>query len=144
MEKIWHPSSSGLFESGINCKIILDVMYHFKDDIEYGNILRRLCEGNLTENGIRTLNARVIGRNNLESPKTMEGDTCYGCPRNKECNSFTAAGFRRHLNDTHPDSNSSDPPPKHTMIIKGFIESLKGSKGRLDMKSFDRRIFELG
>ena len=122
-EKIWYPSSSGLFESSINCTIILDVMHRFKDDTEYGNIRRRLCKGNLTENYIRTLSAGVIGRNNLELPKHFEGDICYGCTRNKERNSVTAAGFHELLKRTHPDDNttSGDLAPQHIMIIKGSI-----------------------
>ena len=51
-----HPSSSGKFEQHVNCAIILDSIHHFQDDKRYGEILKRLCSGDLTEEDIEWIN----------------------------------------------------------------------------------------
>ena len=69
---LWHPESGGFFEKFINCAIVLDGMHRFKDDTQYGELLKRLCNGTLTEEDINLLNTRVLGRNGLKLPKALD------------------------------------------------------------------------
>ena len=132
-EILWHPSSSKRFEQHVNCVIILEGMHRFRDDRRYGDMLKRLCAGELTEDDIKWINTRVLGCNGLELPKDLEGDACYACWKNMERNSITAALFEKHLQATHPPKNSKDLPPSNTLIIEAGIESrTECSKRSLD------------
>ena len=103
-EILWHPSSSNHFENSLNCAIVLDGMHRFTNDKVYGDLLKRLCQNELTEDDTALLNTRVIGQNGLTLPANITGDTCYACPTNKERNSITASIFKRHIQATHPDA----------------------------------------
>ena len=142
-EKLWHQSSSRLFEDNINCCIILDGLHRFKDDEEYGRILQRLCRGKLTQDDVDRINTRLVGRNGVVLPKVLEGDSCYACSTNSERNAVTAGIFREHLQATHPDAGSDEVPPKHTIIIKGLVESPSRSSKKVD-RALHKRITELG
>ena len=141
-EKLWHPSSTRHFENNINCAIILDGIHRFKDDEEYGRILQRLCQGDITEADVKKLNERFVGANGVDLPKKPQGDTCYACATNKQRNAVTAAIFRDHLKRTHPPAGDDRDPPKHTIIIKGLVES--GKNSRVKIGPLRKRITELG
>jgi hypothetical protein len=143
---LWHPSSSCHFENSINCAVILDGMHRFKDNMPYGEKVKHLCTNELTEEDIENINTRVIGRNGLTLPKKLDGDTCYACPTNKERNLVTAAIFNEHIRKTHPDANTDELPPSHTIIIKADVKPSKGKeqKSKWNLKSLRRRIMELG
>lgn len=141
-EKLWHPSSTRHFENNINCAIILDGIHRFKDDEEYGRILQRLCRGDMMEADVKKLNERFVGANGVDLPKRPQGDTCYACATNKQRNAVTAAIFRDHLKRTHPPAGDSRDPPKHTIIIKGLVES--GKNSRVKIAPLRKRITELG
>ena len=142
-EILWHPSSSKRFEQHVNCVIILEGMHRFRDDRRYGDMLKRLCAGELTEDDIKWINTRVLGCNGLELPKDLEGDACYACWKNMERNSITAALFEKHLQATHPPKNSKDLPPSNTLIIEAGIES-RTECSKKKFRSLRRRILELG
>ena len=127
---LWHPASKGFFEKFINCAIVLDGMHQFKDDIQYGKLLKRLCNGTLTEEDINLLNTRVLGRNGLKLPKTLLGDTCYATPTNKERNSISAGIVEQHIKDTHPIIDCDDLPPNHTIFIEAEMRN-QGEGGLL-------------
>ena len=143
-EILWHPSSSGKFEQVVNCAIILEGIHRFKDNRRYGEMLKRLCSGELTEEDIDWVNTRVLGRDGLKLPKSLEGNACYACHTNKERNAVTAAIFDKHLRATHPHKDSSDLPPTHTLIIEADIQPARGSGEGKNMTSLRRRILELG
>ena len=142
LQKLWHPNSTRHFENNLNCAIILDGIHRFKDDEEYGHILQRLCRGEMREADVAKLNERYVGAEGIDLPKKLQGDTCYACPTNKERNAVTAAIFRDHLKRTHPRAEDNWDPPKHTIIIKGLIESREGS--RANIAPLRKRITELG
>ena len=110
-EILWHPSSSKRFEQHVNCVIILESMHRFRDDRRYGDMLKRLCAGELTEDDIKWINTRVLGYNELELTKDLEGNACYACWKNME----RAALFEKPLQATHP--------PKNSKVIEAGIES---------------------
>ena len=67
-QMLWHPASLGLFGRIVDCAITLDGMHRFRDDRRHGEMLKRLCTGDLTEEDIAWINTRVIGCNGLTLP----------------------------------------------------------------------------
>ena len=144
-EILWNPGSSRHFENSLNCAIVLDGMHRFKDDLRYGEMLKQLCSGEMTQEDINWINTRVIGKNGLTLPDETDGDTCYACPVNKERNSVTAGIFSDHIQKTHPDADSDTLPPSHTIIIEADIKSSKSRNNTsLNIRPLRRRIVELG
>ncbi len=107
----------------MNCIIFLDNGHRFKDDPEYGEMLKRMWFGDLTKRDRERINTRVIGSNGITLPSTFDGDACYACPTNKERNSISSGNFERHIKKTHPAVDSVHLPPKHTIIIEADIRS---------------------
>ena len=141
---LWHPSSGGDFERNLNCAIVLEGTHRFRDDQWYGNMLKRICTGQITQEDIDKINTRVVGRNGLQLPKVIGGNTCYACPYNDERNAITAAIFAQHVRETHPTKESNDLPPEHTLMIEADIKPLEESNEMGGFRSLRRRILELG
>ena len=57
---LWHPSSGGDFERNLNCAIVLEGTHRFRDNRWYGNMLKRICSGQITQEDIDKINTRVI------------------------------------------------------------------------------------
>jgi hypothetical protein len=57
----------------IDAIIIFDNDHCFKEDPEYGKMLKRMREGNLTCEDRERINTRVIGHNGLELPCVLKG-----------------------------------------------------------------------
>lgn len=131
---LFSSTSSGHWENCINATIILDNSHRFKDDPEYGKLLKRMWIGGLTKKDRDILNTRVIGHNGLTLPAKFEGDACYACPTNKERNAISATSFENHVNQTHPNVHSTNDPPHHTIIVEAAINSSlsKRSKQKID------------
>jgi hypothetical protein len=53
--------------------IILDNEHCFKEDHEYGQMLKRMWSGDLTKEDWMRINTRVLGTNGLELPPEFEG-----------------------------------------------------------------------
>ncbi len=53
--------------------IILDNEHRFKEDSEYGQMLKRMWSGDLTKEDWMKINTRVLGTNSLELPPEFEG-----------------------------------------------------------------------
>ncbi len=53
--------------------IILDNEHQFKEDPEYGQMLKRMWSGDLTKEEWMTINTRVLDTNCLELPPEFEG-----------------------------------------------------------------------
>jgi hypothetical protein len=51
----------------------LDNEQRFKEDPEYGQMLKRMWSGDLTKEDWMRINTRVIGTNGLELPSVFEG-----------------------------------------------------------------------
>ncbi len=64
--------SSQHWENCINAVIILDNEYCFKKDPEYGQMLKRMWSGDLTNEDWIRINTRVLGTNSLELPPECE------------------------------------------------------------------------
>jgi hypothetical protein len=53
--------------------IILDNEHRFKEDLEYGQMLKRMWSGDLTKDDRKRINSRVLGTNGLELPPDFGG-----------------------------------------------------------------------
>jgi hypothetical protein len=72
-ELLFSSLSSGLWDNSINVVIILDNNHCFKEDPEYGKMLKRMWNGDLTNEDQKQINTRVIEYQGLKLPTTFEG-----------------------------------------------------------------------
>jgi hypothetical protein len=72
-ELLFTSKSTQVWDQNINAIIILDNKYCFKEDQEYGKMLKRMWEGDLTLEDKPRMNTRVIGINGLELPSMLQG-----------------------------------------------------------------------
>jgi hypothetical protein len=72
-ELLFSSLSSQHLENCINAVIILDNEHCFKEDSEYGQMLKRIWSGDLTKEDQMRINTRVLGTNGLELPPEFEG-----------------------------------------------------------------------
>jgi hypothetical protein len=72
-ELLFPSLSSQHWENCINAVIILDNEHRFKEDPEYGQMLKRMWSGDLTKDDRKRINSRVLGTIGLELPPDFEG-----------------------------------------------------------------------
>ena len=72
-ELLFSSLSSQHWENCINAVIILDNEHRFKEDPEYGQMLKRMWSGDLTKEDRMRINSRVLGSSGLELPPDFEG-----------------------------------------------------------------------
>ena len=72
-ELLFSSLSSGLWDNSINVVLILENDHRFKEDPEYGKMLKRMWNGDLTNEDQKQINTRVIGYQGLTLPTTFEG-----------------------------------------------------------------------
>jgi ATP-dependent DNA helicase PIF1 len=70
---LFSSKSSKEWDSNINAIIILDNEHYFKEDPEYGKMLKRILNGDLTLEDKQRINTRVIGDNGPELPSMLQG-----------------------------------------------------------------------
>ena len=72
-ELLFSSLSSKHWENCINAVIILDNEHRFKEDPEYGQMLKRMWSGDLTKEDRMRINSRVLGSSGVELPPKFEG-----------------------------------------------------------------------
>lgn len=72
-ELLFSSLSSQHWENCINAVIILDNEHRFKEDPEYGQMLKRMWSGDLTKEDRMRINTRVLGSSGVELPPDFEG-----------------------------------------------------------------------
>ena len=72
-ELLFSSLSSKHWENCINAVIILDNEHRFKEDPEYGQMLKRMWSGDLTKEDRMRINSRVLGSSGVELPPDFEG-----------------------------------------------------------------------
>ena len=72
-ELLFSSLSSQHWENCINAVIISDNDHRFKEDPEYGQMLKRMWSGDLTKDDRMRINSRVLGTSGLELPPDIEG-----------------------------------------------------------------------
>jgi len=102
--------------------------HRYKDDPEYGQIMKRMWLNYLTKKDRKLINTRVVEENGLKLPSTFLGDACYACPSNREQNAISGGSFERHILSTHPSFESQELPPEHTIVIEADIRSTRSKQ----------------
>ena len=74
LDLLFSSLSSKHWDNCINAIIILDNNHRFKEDPEYGQMLKRMWNGDLTTEDCKRINSRVIGYNGLQLPSNIEGE----------------------------------------------------------------------
>ncbi len=72
-EFLFSSLSSQHWENCINAVIILNNEHCFKEDLEYGQMLKKMWSGDSTKEDHKRTNTRVLGTNGLEFPPELEG-----------------------------------------------------------------------
>jgi hypothetical protein len=103
----------------INCYVELTGQHRFKDDPEFGNILKRIRQGCPTAEDIATINTRIINGDYPNAPTMADlpNNLAYAVYRNLDRSAIINGVFAEHIKDTH-SNDKSIPPPAHTLIIR--------------------------
>ena len=113
-------TNSGLWENSINVAIILNNSHRFKDDPEFGEILKRMWDGSFTREDCNKINQRVLG-SKVQLPKVdVDADISYACWKNSERVSIHASTFQKHV-PNFPLVDNDENPPEHTVVIEADI-----------------------
>eukprot|EP00957_Ditylum_brightwellii_P154124 11729541-Ditylum_brightwellii.AAC.1 len=76
------------------------------------------------------INKRVINPKNGIVPPSDDPNISYACGTNKQRNGVIAGHFQQHILSTHPDVDSDEDPPGHTLMIEAsFTSSKEASTG---------------
>jgi len=116
-------ASATAWEQALNCAIFLNNSHRFKDDPEYGRILERMRMGETTLADREEINMRVINPKNGIVPPSDDPNISYACSTNKQRNGVIAGHFQQHILSTHPDLDSDEDPPDHTLMIEASFTS---------------------
>ncbi len=114
------------WEQKLNAVVILENKHRFKDDPQYGKLLKKMWMKDISRKDRIWLNTRVVTNEGFTLPKAEEfgiKDVVYATPYNKERNSITAGNFKDHIEQTHPSIDDIDDPPSHTIIIEAEMLS---------------------
>ena len=103
----------------INCYVELTGQHRFKDDPEFGNILKRIREGRPTAEDIAKLNTRIVNGDYPNAPTMADlpHNLAYAVYRNVDRAAINNGIFAEHIRQTH-SSDKSVRPPDHTLIIR--------------------------
>ena len=134
---LFSQESSHAWADLLNAVVILQSDHRFKEDPQYGKLLQRMWEDDLGKKDRQWLNERTVG--SVEVPVLPDDfgglDVVYAAPKNTERNSISAGNFKRHILETHPNIDSSDVPPNHTVIVEANItSSVRGKKNKKNQK----------
>ena len=83
----------------LNRAIFLNKSHRFKEDEQFGKVLRRLRHGNITIDDIKWINERFVENNNVSLPSADK--IRYACNTNEHRNAVSNALFKKHLEATH-------------------------------------------
>ena len=124
----------GLWDTAINVAIVLDNSHRFKDDPEYGCILKRMWNGTFTKDDCNKVNQRLIGRSIRLPEPDISSDISYACWSNKERTTVHASLFQEHIKN-FPGFDSDIDPPDHTVILEATIGKASGRRPRATKNS---------
>ena len=115
---LYYETNFALWHDWVNCFIELTGEHRFKKDPEFGRILKRIREGNPTEEDIATLNTRVINGDHPHAPTMADlpDDLSYAVHENADRCAINNSIFAEHLKATH-SKDKNVPPPKHTLAV---------------------------
>jgi hypothetical protein len=91
------------FKDWVNCFIELHGMHRFKDDPEWGYLLFRFRDGEVTVADIDTINERVV-----DSQTEIPNDIKYSTYFNRDRDSINAALFQERCKLLYQNTGSTD------------------------------------
>lgn len=124
----------------INCFIELEGMHRFREDPEYGYVMRRFRQGRPTRDDIAYINTRVINDNDMLAPKISDlpNDIAYATATNADRCAINTGMFMEHIAATHSTSRATE-PPSHTIIIRSDEVNFAVKSDPLNPKSRYKR-----
>ena len=141
-----YQTRSALWYGSINAAVFLEESHRFKEDPDWGEILKRIAKGDADKQDFDKINSRVVDNENVKIP--TEGDISYACPKNKLRNAIATKLFFDHIKTTHPKIDDPDrEPPNNTVIIEArfydkkkthtpsFHQTIYNNVGDADMKN---------
>ena len=113
----------------INCFIELTGQHRFKNDPEFGRVLKRIREGCPTPEDIAYLNTRIINGDHPHSPTMADvpDNVAYAVYRNLDRVAINNGIFAEHIKRTH-STDKSAPVPCHTLIVRSDDMSWTSNK----------------
>ena len=104
----------------MNRAVFLNKCHRFKNDEQFGNVMKRFRDGCVTSGDLMWINERYIENNDVLLPEF--DNLRYACSQNTHRNAISNALFKRHLEQTHSRSvDDSVDCPHHTCIIKATM-----------------------
>ncbi len=129
-------ASHGLWENSINVAIVLNNSHRFKDDPEYGEILKRMWDGTFTREDCNKINKRLLG-GKVSLPKVdCDADISYACWKNSERVTIHACTFQKHISN-FPSVDCNENPPEHTVVLEADIRHAPKHKPRKNKNKND-------
>ena len=116
---LYFETNCPLWHDWVNCFIELSGQHRFKNDPHFGNIMKRIRDGQPTDADIACLNTRVVGGDHPNSPtkSDLPTDLTYAVYRNQNRLAINNGIFAEHIKTTH-STDPNKPPPLHTLIIR--------------------------
>jgi len=136
-----YDESKKPFWGTINRSISLTMgNWRFKDDLRWGEVLRRMHHGNIRQSDIELINTRVVRKDfKLPTFDDLEtGDVTYACYTNAERNLICENIFASILEKRHPKAEENFDIPQGMLIIKGNFTEPKNNKEK--SKSFHKIV----
>ena len=123
-------NGTSMWENAINVAVVLKNSHRFKDDPEYGRMLLRIWQGELSDEDRLKINNRMVGLNGVELPPiNSDSDIAYSCPINYDRNLIQTELFQKHIQN-FPSVSSDEPPPEHTVVIEAHISKTTRKRKR--------------
>ena len=120
-----------IFKNNVNCFIELKGLHRFKEDLEWGKLLYRFRNGEVTETDITSINKRVVDKN-TKLPSNIKYATYY----NRDRDAINTALFETRCNQQKIEFNSA--ALKDSLII--FSDNIKIKNGNKTYIPFNNKI----
>ena len=132
-----------LMWNSVNVAIVLNNSHRFKDDPEYGEILKRMWDGTFTREDCNKINERLLGVKVLLPKIDSDADISYACWKNSERVSIHASTFQKHISN-FPSVHCDENPPEHTVVLEADIRHAPKHKPRKSKNKNANRDFQNG
>ena len=113
----------------INCFVELTGQHRFKNDPEFGRVMKQIREGCPTAEDIAYLNTRIINGDHPNAPmmEDVPYDVVYAVYKNTDRVATNNGIFAEHIKRTHSTDKTAS-IPKHTIVIRSDEMTWKTSK----------------
>jgi PIF1-like helicase/Helitron helicase-like domain at N-terminus len=129
-------TSDKMWVNSINCYIELQGMHRFKEDPEWGQILKRIRNDNHSRHDIEAINMCAIGLPQQES-RTLPGDVSYCVYGNTDRTAINAGIFSNVL-EAHTKKANEQPPYIIAVKASNMMRVTK-SKTKVEMGVQDKQ-----